>query len=150
MKTQKGVTLISLILYIAVFMIIIAVMTTISDYFYENVAEIKEPLKYPAEFNKFNMFFINDVKKNKSAVTNENGTAIRFDDGVTYTYSDGKIYRNDVEIAKNVKDARFYMVDSYYVGDVEKEIVNVQILFLNDPRTQEEIQAGIDYILKYW
>ena len=149
-KTEKGVTLIALIVYVAVFMIVIAIMGNISNYFYKNVAEIKEPLKYPSEFNKFNMFFINDVKKNKTAVSNENGTSIKFEDGTTYIYSAGKIYRDDIEIAKNVKDARFYMVDSYYVGNVEKEIVNVQIWFLNDPRSEEEITEGIDYVLKYW
>ena len=149
-KSERGVTLIALIIYIAMFMIIIAIMGTISNYFYKNVTEIKEPLKYPSELNKFNMFFINDVKKNQTAITNENGTSVRFEDGTTYMYSAGKIYRDDVEIAKNVKDAKFYMVDSHYVGDVKKEIVNVQIWFLNDPRSEEEIIEGTDYVLKYW
>ena len=74
MKTQKGVTLLSLILYMIALSIVIAMLGTISQLFFANTQYITENSKYVAEFNKFNMYFIEDVKKNKNTkeVTDNN------------------------------------------------------------------------------
>lgn len=159
MKSQKGITLSTLVLYITIFLIVIAVMTTITDYFYKNVREIKEPLTYIAEFNKFSMFFINDVKNNKSFMiedeyseTSESGTkyyyAITFEDGTKYMYSEGKIYRNAVEIAKNISQLRFTDLSGVVDGN-QKNIINVQMIFGN-AKGEDVFQRDVDFVLRYW
>lgn len=146
MKSQRGVTLSTLVLYITIFLIVIGVMTTITNYFYKNVAEIKEPLTYVAEFNKFSMFFINDVKHNRIAdVTDE---AINFEDGTQYLYLDGKIYRNNVEIAKNISQLRFTNVSKEIEGKY-KNMINVQMIFKNT-KGEDVFQRDIDFVLRYW
>lgn len=146
MKSQRGVTLSTLVLYITIFLIVIGVMTTITNYFYKNVAEIKEPLTYVAEFNKFSMFFINDVKHNRIAdVTDE---AINFEGGTQYLYLDGKIYRNNVEIAKNISQLRFTNVSKEIEGKY-KNMINVQMIFKNT-KGEDVFQRDIDFVLRYW
>ena len=58
MKEQKGITLVSLIIYIVVMIIVIAVMGTIVKQFYENTNEVQQDTEDILEFNKFNTYFI--------------------------------------------------------------------------------------------
>ena len=72
MKSQKGVTLVALVIYIIVFTIVISILSVISSFFFSNVNFVKEQANYAPEFNKFNMFFIQDVKNNKNVTVNNN------------------------------------------------------------------------------
>ena len=97
LKAERGITLTSLVIYIIVFVIIIAIMATVSNYFYSNINGIKDSPKYVSEFNKFCMFFIADVKRNTEVVSvSENN--LQFADGTKYEYRDNSIYRNNEEI----------------------------------------------------
>ena len=58
MKSEKGITLISLIFYILILTIITALVGTVSTYFYKNVSGINEDSKAVSTFNKFNMYLI--------------------------------------------------------------------------------------------
>ena len=146
MKTQKGVTLTSLVVYMTVFMIVIAILTTISRYYYKNVHELQKPLDTATGYNQFHMFFVNDTKKNSYAEVTENGTKLEFEDGTTYVYSSRKIFRNNIEIVDNIANLKFTL-SSTNEGDIMKNIVNVQMMFESDARLT---QGGIDYVLKYW
>lgn len=148
-KTQKGVTLTSLVIYITVFMIVLAIIATISHYFYGNVTELQRPLGSATEYNKFQMFFANDTKKNKSADVSEDGAKLVFEDGTTYYYSSKKLYRNNIEIVKNIENLTFQL-STTSVGDVTKKIVNVKLSFTQDSRVSQEENNGTDYVLKYW
>ena len=68
MKSEKGVTLTSLVIYMAIFSVILAIMALISNYFFRNIEQIKDSPRYIVEFNKFSMFFIADVKNNTEIV----------------------------------------------------------------------------------
>ena len=61
-KSQKGITLAALTVYIFIFTLIIGVITTISNSFYANIGDVVDAPKYIAEFNKFTMFFAVDIK----------------------------------------------------------------------------------------
>lgn len=145
MKSEKGVTLTALVAYIAVFMIIIGMVTTISSHFYKNVGQIKEAPQYVTEFNKFSMFFALDVKKNKS-ITSVSKSNLEFGDGTTYVYKNNSIYRNNEKIAKNVKQFKFTGSD-YTVNNFTKKIINVTAEF---GKNNETITRNIDFVLKYW
>lgn len=146
MKSQKGVTLVALVIYIIVFTIVISILSVISSFFFSNVNFVKEQANYAPEFNKFNMFFIQDVKNNKNVTVNNN--TVEFADGTRYDFnSDQKaIYRNGKAIAKNIQVAVF-KPSTVTIRNTTKNIVNVNIaigkagsLFIKD----------IDYVLKYW
>lgn len=145
MKSEKGVTLTSLVAYIVVFVIIIGMITTISSHFYKNVLQMKEAPQYIDEFNKFSMFFIADVKNNTN-ITSASNSKIEFGDGTIYSFKDNSIYRNDKKIAKYVKQINFKGSD-YTVNNFTKKIVNVNAEF---GKKSETITRNIDFVLKYW
>lgn len=145
MKSEKGITLTALVIYIVVFFIMITTMSAISDHFYKNVGEVKDTPKYIVEFNKFSMFFVADVKRN-SQITALSTTSVEFPDGTEYMYQDNAIYRNGEKIVKYVKS--FTFTESEYTEDAfTKKIINVNTTIGND---KEEITRNIDFVLKYW
>ena len=82
MKSEKGITLTSLVIYIMVATIVIATMAIVSSFFFSNINLVRDQDKYAVEFNKFNMFFVNDVKNNKTAQVQTH--KITFEDGTIY------------------------------------------------------------------
>ena len=144
MKSDKGVTLMALVIYIAVFTVVVSSMALLSSYFYNNMHLIKDDANYVVEYNKFNMFFIQDVKHNSTATIENN--IIRFEDGTIYEYKSNSIYRNDKEIATNVKSATFNL-ESY---EVESTTKNLIVVNLNIGEGEKEYQKEIEYVLKYW
>ena len=146
MKSQKGVTLVALVIYIIVFTIVISILSVISSFFFSNVNFVKEQANYAPEFNKFNMFFIQDVKNNKNVTVNNN--TIEFADGTRYDFnSDQKaIYRNGKAIAKNIQVAVF-KPSTVTIRNTTKNIVNVNIAI---GKAGSLFTKYIDYVLKYW
>lgn len=145
LKGEKGITLTSLVIYIIVFVIIIAIMANISNYFYSNIGGIKDSPKYVAEFNKFSMFFIADVKRNTEIVTISEDS-LQFADGTKYEYRDNSIYRNNEEISKYVKSFSFEK-KPYVINSFSKTLINVSSTFGTD---KEQITRNIDFVLRYW
>ena len=144
MKSDKGVTLMALVIYIAVFTVVVSSMALLSSYFYNNMHLIKDDANYVVEYNKFNMFFIQDVKHNSTATIENN--IIKFEDGTIYEYKSNSIYRNDKEIETNVKSATFNL-ESY---EVESTTKNLIVVNLNIGEGEKEYQKEIEYVLKYW
>lgn len=144
MKSEKGVTLSALVIYIAVLTVVIGGMALLSSYFYNNMHLVKDDASYVVEYNKFNMFFVQDVKNNSNATIENN--VIKFDDGTTYEYKSNSIYRNDKEIATNVKSATFNLA-TYDVKNTTKNLIAVN---LNIGDGEKEYQKEIEYVLKYW
>lgn len=145
LKGEKGITLTSLVIYIIVFVIIIAIMANISNYFYSNIEGIKDSPKYVAEFNKFSMFFIADVKRNTEIVTISEDS-LQFADGTKYEYRDNSIYRNNEEISKYVKSFSFEK-KPYVINSFSKTLINVSSTFGTD---KEQITRNINFVLRYW
>lgn len=144
MNSQKGITLTALVIYIGVSTIVISIMAVISSFFFENVDGIKNQENYASEFNKFNMFFINDVKQNKTAVVEEN--KITFEDGTVYQYikSQKTILRNNTKIASNVTSLTFNLGEYEATKNTTKNIITVNISI------GENFSESIEYVLKYW
>ena len=86
MKSEQGVTLTSLVIYIAVATVLISTMAVMSSHFFANIQLVKNQSDYVVEYNKFNMFFIQDVTANKAASII--GTTIVFEDVTKYEYKD--------------------------------------------------------------
>lgn len=144
MKSEQGVTLTSLVIYIAVATVLISTMAVMSSHFFANIQLVKNQSDYVVEYNKFNMFFIQDVKANKAASII--GTTIVFEDGTKYEYKNESIYRNDKKIAKNIRTASFEPA-TYTVNNVTKNLIKVN---LNIGVEKKSYQKQIEYVLKYW
>ena len=142
---QKGVTLVSIVLYVVALTIVVAIMTTVSTYFFTNIGGVLHTPKYLSEFNKFTMFFVTDTKDYSSA--NVTSNTIVFEDGPTYKFQDGAIYRNDLKIAEYIMDCNFTM-SPYIINSFSKNIINVNLKI--GESEEEFFMQNIDFTLKYW
>ena len=103
MKSEKGVTLISLTIYIIVMSIVVGIIAVISGIFFKNINDLEEtnPLE---EYTNFNTYFSNEVNKEGIKVLKYDSDYIIFDNGVQYTFiqENKGIYMNKVKICKDV------------------------------------------------
>ena len=147
MKSEKGITLTSLVVYVVVATVVISIMAVISSFFFSNMTLINGQEQYALEFNKFNMFFINDVKNNKNAQI-DTGRVV-FEDGTIYEYraSEKAIYRNNIKIAKEIEEIGF-IESTYQVPNTQttKNLVNVKMTIGKD----NKFSKTIEYVFKYW
>lgn len=114
MKNQKGITLVSLALYIVVMIIVLGIMSSIITTFYANTEGMNAKVQELVEFNKFNMNFLKEVKLYNNSVDSigEDGTYIVFTSGNSFSFSNNKIYYNNLKIASDVKKVKFEKDDS--------------------------------------
>lgn len=149
MSNQKGVTLISLIVYIIVLTIIISILSLVSQMFFTNIKYITAKGKYVSEFNKFNMYFIKDVKNNKDVLECKSNKII-LEDGTIYTYNseENSIYRNKVKICNNISNCAFSISDTNKdeTGGITKKIVTVEMLI----KGSKNLKSTNEYVLRYW
>ena len=114
MKSEKGITLISLTIYVIAMAIVIGVIAIISAFFYSNMEDTDNIVSPMAEYTKFNSFFSDEVNHEGIEVvscgtTDNRQNYIVFSNEVQYTYIEANraIYRNKVKIAKEIDDCTF-------------------------------------------
>lgn len=147
MKSEKGITLTSLVIYIVLLMLVVSFLSLVSSKFYSKTEYLKDANKYSSEYNKFNMYFIEDVKNNNNIYSiSEDNKQIVFEDGTMYTYSNQSIYRNKVKICDNVKFCAFTKREETDQNNFTKIIINVNMKINANP----EFETQNDYTLKYW
>lgn len=147
MKSEKGITLMTLIIYIIVMCIVLAMLSLVSDMFFSNTNYLKDTTKYMSEYNKFNMYFIEDVKNNKD-ILSISDTEIIFEDGTIYSYKpspDNSIYRNKVKICNNIGYCKFSNKEET-TNNTTKKIIEVYMI-INGTKFFE---TNNQYVLKYW
>lgn len=122
MKSQKGITLTALTIYVIVFMLVIGIVATLTSFFYKNVMNFDETTKSYSEINKFNMYFLQDIKEKgvtiqsfiedeeskKSGITLYNSN--NYETNV-YKFENKAIYRNGKVICKNINSLEFKISD---------------------------------------
>lgn len=67
MKSSRGITTTSLIIYIIVMMIVIGMIASITSFFYTNVLSLEDSSAI-SEITKFNMYFLDEVKNKSNSV----------------------------------------------------------------------------------
>ena len=114
MKTnEKGITLTSLVIYVTVMSVVIAVISTITTYTYKNMNNLEEQSQYAVELNKFDMYFLKDIKRaetvivsNDEEITDIITIIYKNEDNeectVTYKKNDNFITRAFVNNSKNI------------------------------------------------
>ena len=148
MKSEKGITLITLVITIAVMCIVIIMLSTISSVFFSNTKYLTENSKNMSEYNKFAMFFVEDCKNNSNTYS-VTDTQITFEDGTVYTYTntqDKSIYRNKVKICTNIGYCKFSETEKKETEKTTKKIINVHMII----EGQKYFEANNEFVLKYW
>ena len=103
MKSEKGVTLISLTIYIIAMTIVIGVISLVSTFFYKNTKSSSNQIDPMTEYTKFTNFFTEEVNHKGIQILECKDNYVVFDDGVQYTYipENRGIYRNKVKICRS-------------------------------------------------
>lgn len=147
MKSEKGITLMVLMIYVIVLCFVIGILATVSSFFYSNTSYLVENSEAISEYNKFNMYFIEDVKNNKD-IDEITDHRIVFSDGTTYTYKknpDNSIYRNKVKICSDVAYCSFSN-STITTNEVEKKLIQVYMII----KGAKLFETNNEYVLRYW
>lgn len=147
MKNNKGITLVSMIGYVILAIMALAVLVALTTNFKKNFDELDVQAVQDIELDKINMQISKDIKDGKKLdKSNFSSTKLAFIDGNTYTYvsKDKTLYMNDnVAVAEHLRSCVFelpsedilrvtaqvedeirtmeFSLDGVYVARIEKE-----------------------------
>lgn len=144
MKSQKGITMASLGVYIVVSIIVVATLATIMANYKNSIKTMDNDAEYSSEYNKFNLYFLEEVKKPENSSmeransigTKENDyNSIKFKTGNEFMYKikEEILYLNkstgeEIKLIKNVKKCTFEFNDIDHEANGKNVIrVNIQI-----------------------
>lgn len=140
MKNNKGITLTSLIIYIAVIFVVIAALMRVTTYFSSNMQDAAD-VSFETEFNKLNLYLLDETKTTGNGITNisEDGTQITFTNGNIYSYNEENkaVYLNGTKkICENIENCVFEEL----VADNGKNILELTIKI-------NSIEKNVEYVL---
>lgn len=109
MKSQKGITLISLTVYVFVMIIVVGVIAVVTGTFMKSLKEndfYNDPI---AEYTTFNSYFTEETNKKGVQITDCKDDYIIFDNNVQYSFipENKGIYRNKVKICWDIDECKF-------------------------------------------
>lgn len=121
MKSEKGITLSSLIIYVIAMVIVVSTIAVITKYFYGNVNKLSNSTTSLGEITKLNTFITEQVNKsqNEIAYCSEDGSIIVFYcpndkdeenniNGYTqFTFKNSSIYLNKIKICNGIDNCKF-------------------------------------------
>ena len=101
MKSEKGITLTSLIIYIIAMAIVIGIVATITNYFYNNIDGLTDRTESSKSYTTFNSYFVNEITQKDNTVLSCTGSIIVFSSGNQYTFAGGDLYMNKIKICRD-------------------------------------------------
>ena len=129
LKSQKAITLMSLIVYITIMFFVLAATMRIITYFKNNMDYVAD-VTFETEFEKFNLYMLQETSKKGNEVESVSldHREISFTSGNTFSYTDdynkGEIYFNSLKLCENIEYCSFsYETDE----ETSTVIVNVEI-----------------------
>lgn len=137
MKSEKGVTLTSLVLYIMLVLIVLGILVTLTTSFQNGIKNINDEGTSNVEIDKFNIYFLKEVKKKGNKISSINSSEITFTTDSKYTFKEGSIYLNDnIKISDDIDKCVFSksLIDG-------KTIINVNI------KAKNSEEKTIEYVL---
>ena len=136
MKSNKGITMISLITYIIGLTIVIGLIATLTTYFYKNI-NINDVNSDTTQYTRFSSIFSEEINNKGNYVidcqqiTNEVSYII-FSSGNQYTFDEKSkaIYKNNIKICDNIDmcDFSYSFIDSKYKIKINFKVSNIEML----------------------
>ena len=141
MNNQKGITIVSLVIYVVAMSIVLIVINSIITTFYNNTESTDQIVQEIIEFNKFNTYFLKEVKTKENKVDqigqDKQNSYILFSSGNSFMFKVNKIYYNDLEICNNIKSINFECKKNIDENGNERyeDIIKVTVIFENFTET---------------
>lgn len=140
MKSEKGVTIASLTIYVIAMLAVVGIIATITSFFYTNVTNLEDSSANVSEITKFNMYFLQEVKNNNNEIIELKENSITFATGNVFTFQDNSIYLNNIRICENIKNFALSIEEAD-----KKQIINVLITVgenIEYTKTTKYVMAG--------
>ena len=116
MKSNRGVTLTSLVIYIIGLTIVIAIMGIISNYFYQNITDVTIKQNADEQYSKFLAYLTKDANSDnlvyvQTGVNGEDNIIFRFDNQEEHQYivKNSNIYYISVE---NINEKKIVLCEN--------------------------------------
>ena len=120
MKSERGITLISITIYVIVMTLLVALISIITNYFYKNINISSKQEEINNQYTKFVSYFSEEVNnpenkilevKTENDETDNKISYIIFSSGNQYTFvkQNKAIYQGKVKIASFIKDCDFIL-----------------------------------------
>ena len=103
MRSQKGITLTSLVIYVIVMAAVIGLMGAVINTFYQNTDNIQKDTQDIIEFNNFNTYLLKEIKKKYNKIDSIKDNYVLFTSGNSFSLVNESICYNNIEICKGVK-----------------------------------------------
>ena len=149
MKSENGITLTTLVVYILVMTIAVSIVASLTTFFYKNVNVEDIESDTITQFTKFSSFFSKEINNSENYVidcktegsleNNDKISYIIFSSGNQYTFKNNEIYKNNKKICKNIDDCDFS-----YVFEDSKYKITVNFISGNIDMTEDN---AITYVL---
>lgn len=109
MKSQKGITLISVSIYVIVMIVVVGVIAVVTGAFMKTLKSADFNNDPIAEYTTFNSYFSEEVNHQGLKVVECQNDYIVFDNGVQYSFiaENSGIYRNQVKICRDIENCTF-------------------------------------------
>lgn len=154
MRNQKGVTMVSLVIYIVAFSIIIGIVATITTFFSNNIGGLNETAGKSAEYNKFNIY-MSEYTKNGYQVTigsygESSNPYIVFEkdnEKVVFEKIDDKLYMNNAKICDNVQNLETKIQITEHGNEVLKTKIQINdTVYTNDYVLENNLISSLEEI----
>lgn len=124
MKSERGVTLTSIMVYVVALTSVVILIGRITTYFYKNIEVVSSGTNATAEYTKFNSYFTNEINiKGNNIYLCENDCIIFLKSRNQYTFQGNAIYMNKIKICKDVESCEFQYDENTKVITV-KMVIN--------------------------
>lgn len=144
MRSQKGITMMSLIIYVSSFLVVTGIVAGITAFFYGNSSLMTQELYSAADYNKLNLYFVKESEQKGNRIKeiaqsnedNQDGEkdaySVTFSNGDRFTFdSDNNLlYYNSICLCEDIQS--FKVKEDYTSG---KEVVEVMVGFTNKSYT---------------
>ena len=140
MRSNKGITMMSLIIYITSFLLVTGIVAGVTAFFYGNSSLMTAELYSAADYNKLNLYLVKeseqennrvkDIARNEAAGDNNSDAYyLEFTNGDRFTYDEDNklLYFNYVCLCEDVQSFKVNPLE-YTSG---KEVLSIMVEFTN-------------------
>ncbi len=140
-KNTNGITLVSLVIYVVIMLMLIAIIAVFKNNIDKNLDSIGEYTSLVPIIDEVHMYMLGEVniENNKVLKRNSSGSYIEFSSGNTYMFSDGSLYKNSVKILSDIRGGSFQVGtennnEVLYVNlNLGDELQNKQLKYVMNP-----------------
>lgn len=129
MKSNRGITLAALVVYVIVMVIVLGVIGAILNEFYSNNEILEADTEDIVELNRFNSYFLKEIKTRNNKVDTIESNYILFKSGNSFSFSNHAIYYNNIVICRGVQGVMMQLGKNE--DGINNDIINVVITFNN-------------------